>query len=75
MTYWWLAWIAAFAILEAVGYWRYGTPGTLSWNVWRWFSVTERRPFWWLRRLVLLVAMGMLTLHFARGGGWWPFTP
>jgi hypothetical protein len=37
---------------------------TLSRHVWRWFSIGEFRPWWFLRWLVLAAFMVVLTLHF-----------
>lgn len=58
----WLAWIAlsllSFLILEAYGYYRFGTPGTLSGYIRAWSSMHELVPFG------LGFTIGLLAYHF-----------
>ena len=64
----WLVWIAAFVVLESTALKRKAAGDTLSEYVWKWFSVTERRPAWQLRRFILLAGLAWLALHFLTGG-------
>lgn len=64
----WLLWGAMFVAIEwpAIANKRKG--GTLSEHVWRWGSVKDKGKWWRIRRLVLIVFLVWLTLHFLTGG-------
>lgn len=72
IAYGWLAWLLLFlayeipAAIAEVVYARRGQRRaiTLSRNVWRWFGVTEWRPYRTARRVVLAAFMLTLTSHF-----------
>ena len=67
----WVAWIAAFVILEGAALIRRREDETLSAHVWRWFAVRGPRDSarTWAGRGVLLAAGVWLTGHLAFG--WW----
>lgn len=70
----WVAWIAAFVILESAALARRAQGAqdeTLSAHVWRWFAIRGPRDSarTWAGRGVLLVAGVWLTGHLAFG--WW----
>ena len=76
-TYVWIGWGVFFGIAEGVGLWREykhkARNATLSEHVWRWFAVVDPKgPAWWIhaRRLVGVLFMAELTIHFA-SGRWW----
>ena len=57
----WVAWLAAFAVLELVAQLsHHAKPRTLSEHLWRWFP---RR--WW--RVVLVGLLTLMTWHLASG--------
>jgi hypothetical protein len=72
IAYGWLAWLLLFlayeipAAISEVVYARRGQRRaiTLSRNVWRWFGVTEWRPYRTARRVVLAAFMLTLSSHF-----------
>lgn len=70
----WLAWIAVFAVIEAVALRRRAPGDTLSEHIWLWFGIGEpgKRPTvtGWvrLRRFALLAGIAWLALHFLTGG-------
>lgn len=72
-TWAWLAWLAAFGVIEGRALFNKRDGDTLSEHVWRWFA-TERgssgTPSAWqrTRRFALLAFMGWLTAHFMTGG-------
>lgn len=72
-TWAWLAWLAAFGVIEGKALLNKRDGDTLSEHVWRWFA-TERgstgTPSAWMRtrRFALLAFMGWLTAHFMTGG-------
>lgn len=70
----WIAWIAAFAVIEGFALVNKKPGDTLSENVWRWFAVKGgSRPIWhWTGRLILLIAGIWLTGHLAFGWWSWP---
>jgi hypothetical protein len=69
----WLAWLAAFLVIEGVAIARRKNGDTLSEHVWMWFAI--RRPkdappagFWiHVRRLSLVAFMAWLAVHFVTG--------
>lgn len=72
IAYGWLAWLLLFLAYEipaAIAERVYARRGerrqiTLSRNVWRWFGVTEWRPYRTARRVVLAAFMTTLSAHF-----------
>lgn len=65
----WLLWLGLFLLVELpAAIWKTG--GTLSENVWFWFSVRERRRFWLARRLFLALFLVELSAHFLTGGAY-----
>lgn len=69
----WLAWIAAFALVEGKALLSKQRGDTLSEHIWAWFRVKDPRPtvLTWVLRSVLLVFLAWLTLHL--GFGWLSF--
>lgn len=67
----WIAWGAAFAVLEGVALARKERGDTLSEHVWGWLRIRDARPtaFTWVARVFLVVAGVWLTGHLAFG--WW----
>lgn len=65
----WLAWIAAFLLLELPALANKRDGDTLSEHVWRWFRVFDSRhtPLTWALRTTLLLFLGWLLLHLAFG--------
>jgi hypothetical protein len=72
MTKSWLAWLAAFVVLEGKALADKRRGDTLSEHVWRWFGVKAQDPMpsGWVRfrRFSLLAGLVWLTLHFLTGG-------
>lgn len=68
--YFWLGWLAIFAVGEGIALTRSDKDDTLSEKVWKWFSVTERNRgrFGQARRFALLAFMAWLSAHFMTGG-------
>lgn len=69
----WLAWLAAFGVIEGVALVSKQPGSTLSEHVWRWFAIqtgsTGKLSGWvLLRRFSLLAGMAWLTVHFLTGG-------
>lgn len=69
-TWLWLFWVAMFFAIELPAVFDKKPGGTLSEHIWEWFSVKEKSKWWRVRRLVLVVALGVLMYHFLSGGGW-----
>ena len=70
-TWAWLAWIAAFLLIEGKALVQKRDPqATLSAHVWAWFAVKDTRRTGWVRarRWGLLAFMAWLTAHFLTGG-------
>ncbi|AFU62247.1 hypothetical protein TG1_53 [Streptomyces phage TG1] len=72
-TWAWLAWIAAFGVVEGRALFN-KTPGdTLSEHVWKWFATeagSTGKPSGWvrMRRFTLAAFLAWLSLHFLTGG-------
>lgn len=68
MTRIWIIWLVlvlgSFFVLEALGYAKFGTPGTLSANVRQWSGYHPLIPF------ALGVAVGALAWHFWAASGY-----
>ncbi len=70
----WIAWLAAFCVLEGVALARKEPDDTLSEHIWKWFAVGRpgNRPKFtgWVqfRRFILLAALAWLAAHFLTGG-------
>lgn len=64
----WLAWLAAFAVLEGIALLNRRDGDTLSENVWRALLPSRGAPYWRLRRFVLLAFCAWLSAHFLTGG-------
>jgi hypothetical protein len=66
----WLAWLAAFGVIEGSALVSKREGDTLSEHVWRWFAVKDksRRGTVRARRFALLAFMAWLTAHFLTGG-------
>lgn len=67
----WIAWIAAFVVIEGVALYRKQEGDTLSEHVWKWFhtdKMTKPTGTTRLRRFVLLAFMAWLSVHFLTGG-------
>lgn len=68
----WLAWLAAFAVLEGATLVRKRPGDTLSEHVWKWFGTARPGPLpdgWTrFRRFVLLSGLVWLVAHFLTGG-------
>ena len=64
----WVAWIGAFLVIEGIALVRKERGDTLSENVWRWFSIKDRKPGYKTRRFVLLTFLAWLVTHFLTGG-------
>lgn len=64
----WVAWLAAFVVIELALYWRYGTPGTLSGTIWAWLDGQpgEERGRRW-RWLALAAGLAVLGWHLLAG--------
>jgi hypothetical protein len=76
-TWVWIGWGVFFGIAEGVGLYRESKHkarnATLSEHVWHWFAVVDPKgPRWWIhgRRIVGVLFMAELTVHFA-SGRWW----
>lgn len=64
----WLLWGSAFFAIEIPAILDRKPGGTLSENVWAWFSIKNKSTGWRARRLVLLAFLAWLSLHFLTGG-------
>lgn len=71
----WVAWIAAFVVIEGIALYRKKEGDTLSEHVWKWFGTArdgrpQSQPSGWvrLRRFALLAFMVWLSVHFLTGG-------
>ncbi|WP_223772937.1 hypothetical protein [Streptomyces sp. 135] len=68
----WVAWLAAFGVIEGLALARKRPDDTLSEHVWCWFAIARRDPqpdgFTRLRRFLLLAGIGWLGAHFLTGG-------
>ena len=70
----WLAWIAVFAVIEAIALGRKAPGDTLSEHIWRWFGIgtpgDRPKVTGWvqLRRFALLAGLAWLVLHLLTGG-------
>ncbi|MFE5971403.1 hypothetical protein ACFQ64_04480 [Streptomyces sp. NPDC056460] len=71
----WVAWLAAFGVIEGVALARSDRGDTFSEHVWKWFGIgrhDEPRPVVTgsvrLRRFVLLAFCTWLWTHFLTGG-------
>jgi len=71
-TWFWVAWLAVFAILETVTIIRRDTGDTLSEHVWSWFhlvgSKSKLTKWQALTRFGFLAFWAWLTIHFLTGG-------
>ncbi|WJN62782.1 hypothetical protein [Streptomyces phage phiScoe2] len=70
-TWAWLAWIAAFLVIEGKALFNKTEGDTLSEHVWKWFGTSKlEKPSGWvrLRRFTLLAFMAWLSVHFLTGG-------
>ena len=73
----WILWGVYFGLVEGIGLWREykhkAQDATLSEHVWHWFAVKDPKgPRWWIhtRRIISVLFMAELTVHFA-SGRWW----
>jgi hypothetical protein len=73
----WILWGVYFAVVEGLGLYReskhLSEDATLSEHIWHWFAVKNPSgPRWWVhtRRVLLVLGMAELTVHFA-AGRWW----
>lgn len=68
----WLAWLAAFVVIEGKALLNRRPDDTLSEHVWKWFATADMsRPVTgWVRfrRFVLLAFLAWLVAHFLTGG-------
>lgn len=68
----WVAWIAAFVVIEGVALVRKRRGDTLSEHTWRWFSLkgdkSKLKPWQAVLRFGFLAFWAWLTLHFLTGG-------
>lgn len=79
-TYAWLAWLAAFAVIEGAALFNKKDGDTLSEHVWKWFATSKKahakegteqpKGTVRIRRFALLAGMAWLTVHFLTGGRW-----
>ena len=73
-TWLWVAWIAAFGVIEGVALFNAAKDDTLSEHVWKWFGIGRpgnRPPVTGsvrLRRFGLLAFLAWIALHFLTGG-------
>lgn len=71
MTWFWLAWLGAFAVAEGLALHSTRTGDTLSENVWRWFKTgpdaVPGRYAWTWRTFTLGAFLTWLTLHLTLG--------
>jgi hypothetical protein len=70
-TAFWIAWLAAFALVEGKALLSRTPDSTFSEHVWDWFRVRDSRPTGWVlvARSVLLLFLVWLAGHLAFG--WW----
>jgi len=65
----WVAWGAAFAVIEGKALADNRRNDTLSEHVWQIFAVRDRNaPYGQLRRAILVMGMAWLAGHFITGG-------
>jgi hypothetical protein len=69
----WLAWLAAFAVIEGRALFNKSPGDTLSEHVWRWFSTQNGSTgsptgLIRLKRFGLLAFLAWLSAHFLTGG-------
>jgi hypothetical protein len=67
----WLAWLAAFGVIEGKALFSRREGATLSEHVWKWFAIgADHDPTGWvrMRRAALLAFMAWLSVHFLTGG-------
>lgn len=67
----WLAWLAAFIVIEGIALATRKPGDTLSEHVWRWFAIgpgVEVTAWVRVRRVVLLAFCVWLGVHFMTGG-------
>ncbi|QMP84495.1 hypothetical protein HUN43_00002 [Streptomyces phage Endor1] len=67
----WVAWIAAFAVIEGVALYRKQKGDTLSEHVWKWFHTErgqQKTKTTQARRAVLVMFLAWLVVHFLSGG-------
>jgi hypothetical protein len=65
----WLAWIAAFVVLEGRALITKRQGDTLSEHVWKWFAIKDKNAkAGQARRAVLLMGLAWLSAHFLTGG-------
>ena len=62
----WVVWLLAFVVIEGAAVLNKKRGDTLTAHVIRWFDAT-REEGWNKKRIVLLVTMVMLTVHFVWG--------
>lgn len=69
-SWWWIAWLAMFGILEALALVTHRWENTFSGHVWLWAAVKGNQDgkFAKLRRLALLFFVAWLAFHFLGGG-------
>lgn len=66
-TWLWIAWGAAFLVIEGVALVNKQPGDTLSEHVWRWFRIKGKSPSWTAARFGLLAFLVWLTGHLAFG--------
>ncbi|MQY06365.1 hypothetical protein [Actinomadura macrotermitis] len=64
----WILWILMFFAIELPAVFNRQPGDTLSELVWNVFAVRGKPAGWLVRRLVLLVGLVWLTMHFLTGG-------
>jgi hypothetical protein len=74
----WVAWIAAFGVIEGIALYRKQPGDTLSEHVWKWFGTRRDVEYHGkgeqpsgllrLRRFALLAFLAWLSIHFLTGG-------
>ena len=64
----WVLWLATFVVIEGFALANKKRGDTLSEHVWKWFSIKGKSKGFKFRRVVLLVLMTWLTVHFVTGG-------
>ncbi|AFV51323.1 hypothetical protein FDG66_gp03 [Streptomyces phage phiCAM] len=67
----WVAWIAAFAVIEGVALYRKQPGDTLSEHIWAWFHTAkgqQKTKTTQARRAVLVMFLAWLVVHFLSGG-------
>jgi hypothetical protein len=72
VTWLWIGWLLAFAVIEGYALVSKREGDTLSEHVWAWFAIggehREVTASVRLRRFILLAFMAWLSLHFITGG-------